>query len=95
MTPKALARDFSLWKCPNGHVLGVVQRVRFTRGAPGSRLRYRRRRLLLLRHGMPNGMELSGTVFMILVSIALLNWRCDVAGCECRRSWLPDADPWG
>lgn len=73
------------WKCPNGHVIGVIDHVSLKNGQGKSR---HVSRLLLFRHAV----DLSQSNLMAAdvvgdVEGTMLHIKCDVAGCGAIRSW--------
>ena len=72
--------EMTQWRCKNGHVLGIIERVK-----NGER---RKTRLLLFR----NALDLnSGTgVIDVMANIdgTTLDVRCSVPGCGAMRSWF-------
>lgn len=83
------------WKCKNGHVLGVVERVEAKLQMNGKSLQYFTTRLALFRQAVdlgierPAEIEVSGTVDGRILS---MQWRCSVIGCGCIEEWHPAPD---
>ncbi|MFZ5856759.1 MAG: hypothetical protein ACOYZ6_08010 [Chloroflexota bacterium] len=84
------------WKCQNGHVLGVIERVKAElRVKGGKTLRYYTTRLALFRQAVdlgverPAEIEVSGALDGKILS---MRWRCSVAGCGCVEEWHPAPD---
>lgn len=90
-----MGSELKTWKCGNGHVLGVVQRVQVTRQLPvtlggntGQEVRYHSSRLLLYRHAVDLTQETPAEVdVMATVEGTTLDVRCDAPGCDAVRSW--------
>jgi hypothetical protein len=83
-----MGSDLKEWKCRNGHVLGVAQRVEVNREFAGRPLRYHSTRLLLYRHAVDLSQETPAEVEVIAnVEGTTLDVRCDAPGCEAVRSW--------
>ncbi|RJP53607.1 MAG: hypothetical protein C4583_04275 [Anaerolineaceae bacterium] len=83
------------WKCANGHVLGVTERVKAELQVNGKSLRYFTTRLALFRQAVdleierPAEIEVCGAVDGRILS---MRWRCSVAGCGCIEEWHPAPD---
>lgn len=68
------------WKCANGHVLGVVQRLRVDG--------FHVSQLLLFRHAVDLGAgSLEDVDVLTTVEGVSHEVRCDVPGCGGRRTW--------
>lgn len=80
------------WTCENGHVLGVIERVRVSvRLRSGESLKYHTPRLLLYRQAVDLGDENPAEVDVCgeVEGRTLLNltWKCSVPGCGKIRKW--------
>ena len=76
-----------MWKCKNGHVLGVVQRVKVSSNGT----KYHVSRLILFRQAVDlkeitsislEEMDVIGSIEGIVLDI-----RCSMPGCGSRRTW--------
>ena len=74
------------WKCENGHVLGVVQRVRVKDGHVA--------RLMLYRHAIDGGVNGAMEEVDVIACIegTTLDVACDAAGCDKKRTWFIGED---
>jgi hypothetical protein len=74
------------WRCPNGHLLGVVERVRVTGSNGGG---YHISRLLLFRHAIDLSQDgkLDEVDVIGALEGTMLHIRCDVIGCGETRVW--------
>lgn len=83
------------WQCKNGHVLGVIERVKAELHVNGKTLRYFTTRLTLFRQAVdldverPAEIEVSGGLDGKMLSML---WRCSVPGCGCIEEWHPAPD---
>jgi hypothetical protein len=73
------------WKCPNGHVLGVIQRIEINDvGHKGWVTR-----LMLFRHAIDlQSGQMADVDVAAAVEGTTLDVRCDVQGCGKTRSWF-------
>jgi hypothetical protein len=80
----ALLIETKQWKCPNGHVLGVVERAKEVNNG-----RYRHvTRLILYRHAIDLSQAQPEDVDVIgALEGTMLRIRCDVPGCGAVRTW--------
>ena len=76
------------WKCPNGHVLGIVRR--YSTVLPSGQ-RYRITRLMLFRHAIDNNGDdvMEEVDVMALVEGTVIDVRCDICGAT--RTWQASA----
>ena len=72
-----MATDMQVWRCPEGHVLGVAQQTGKGRS-----------RLLLYRHAVDNGVQDPAQVDVIAIIESGIDIRCDI--CEKMRTWAPN-----
>lgn len=74
------------WKCENGHVLGVVQRVRVHQAFVA--------RLMLYRHAIDAGANGAMVEVDVIARIegTTLDVACDVEGCGKKRTWFIGED---
>jgi hypothetical protein len=83
-----MSKGLKQWKCPNGHVLGVVERVKAGQEHVT--------RLMLFRQALDIG-EKEGELMQDVDVIAniegtILDVRCSVPGCGQIRSWFAGED---
>lgn len=75
------------WKCPNNHLLGIVERVQVT-GISG---KYHVSRLILFRQAIdmaPNsGVDLTEVDVIGNIEGTVMDIRCSVPGCGQVRTW--------
>jgi hypothetical protein len=82
--------ELEQWKCKNGHMLGVVERVKVDNSQGGPRYI---RRLILFRHAIDLSQPSPEEVDVIgLLEGSMLYIRCDVEGCGKVRPWKMGAD---
>jgi hypothetical protein len=80
------------WKCKNGHVMGVIERVRTEMQVNGKSLRYFTTRLMLFRRAVdlnadvPAEIDVAGYGDGRILSIV---WRC--SECDEIREWHPES----
>jgi len=83
------------WKCENGHVLGVIERVKAELRVNGKTLRYYTTRLALFQQAVDLGIERPAEIRVIGAldgKMLSMRWRCSVPGCDCIEEWHPAPD---
>lgn len=86
---------FKHWKCDQGHVLGVIERVKMSLQVEEVKIRYFTSRLVLFRNAVdmaadrPAEIEVAGQGDGRILSIV---WKCSVPGCGCLREWHPQRE---
>jgi hypothetical protein len=85
-----MMNDLKQWKCPKGHVLGVVERVK-SDNCKGQSIHVRR--LMLYRHAVDLTQTTLADVDVIgALEGTMINIRCDVPGCGAVRIWVMGED---
>jgi hypothetical protein len=73
------------WKCPNGHVLGVIKKIKVKNSQGKAR---HVGRLMLFRHAIDLSQPRPEEVDVIgALEGTMLHIRCDVPGCGAVRPW--------
>lgn len=80
------------WKCENGHVMGVTERVKVKLRAGETTIRYFTTRLLIFKDSVDMEADVPAEIEVATAldgRILSMVHKCSVPGCGCKREWHP------